>query len=148
MKKCCKLYCSAASLLDKFFNPVLGLVARIWVGTVFFRSGLLKIQNWDNTIYLFEEEYSVPLLSPTLAAYMGTAGELILPVLLILGIVSRLSALGLFLLNAVAVLSYPALWDGGYYDHKLWGLFLLITIIYGPGKASFDYWFCRKDCCS
>jgi putative oxidoreductase len=66
-------------LLD---NPAL-LFARLYVAEVFFRSGLTKIKDWDSTLYLFSEEYHVPILPPEVAAYMGTGGELILPVLLV-----------------------------------------------------------------
>lgn len=82
---------------------------------------------------LFEYEYAVPLLSPTAAAYLGTAAELVLPVLLVLGLGGRFAALALFLFNIVAVISYPDLSDSGRQFHILWGILLAITMTHGPG---------------
>ncbi len=66
------------SKLD-YLAPVSILAMRLWVAWVFFKSGLLKMNSWDSTMYLFENEYAVPLLSPEMAAYMGTAAELTVP---------------------------------------------------------------------
>ena len=75
-----------------FLAPVADLALRLWVAAVFFRSGLTKVQSWDTTILLFTNEYHVPLLSPELAAVLGTAAELVLPVFLALGLGGRLAA--------------------------------------------------------
>lgn len=72
------------------------------------------------------------------AAYLGTAVELSLPVLLALGLLGRLSALGLFLFNIVAVISYPDLSDGGLQFHILWGLMLAVIVTRGPGCLALD----------
>ena len=113
---------------------------RLYVGKVFLVSGWLKFSRWDSTIALFENEYQVPVLSPQLAAVMATAGELGFSVLLILGLCSRGAALGLFFVNAVAVISYPDLSPAGLKDHILWGALLLVLAIYGPGKIAADRW--------
>ena len=123
----------------EFLTPALDLGIRILVGSVFFKSGLTKIASWDSTLALFESEYAVPFLPPELAAYLGTAIELGLPVLLVLGLGSRLAALGLFIFNIIAVISYPDLSEAGLKDHQYWGLLLLITLFHGPGKLSLDY---------
>jgi putative oxidoreductase len=81
------------------------LAARWYVAGVFFSAGLTKLRDWDTTILLFENEYSVPLLPPLWAAWGGTLGELLLPPLLLLGLLDRLPALGLLVVNVVAVLS-------------------------------------------
>lgn len=94
-------------LLD-YLAPVADLAARLYVGKVFFTSGLTKTGNWDTTLFLFREEYNVPLLPPDLAAVVGTGAELVLPILLVVGLFTRVSALGLFLLNIVAIVSYYA----------------------------------------
>ena len=73
---------------------------------------------------LFEYEYSVPFLSPAMAAYLGTGAELILPVLLLLGLGGRFAAIALFIFNIVAVISYPTLNDAGKVWHYLWGFVL------------------------
>ncbi|WP_157669781.1 DoxX family protein [Chitinibacter sp. GC72] len=111
--------------------PLADLALRVYIGKIFFMSGLTKIADWDTTLMLFSDEYHVPLLSPQLAAFGGTAGELILPVLLVLGLFTRLSALGLFALNAVALVSYyHVLKDmpSAVQDHLEWGLMLLALI--------------------
>lgn len=131
--------------------PLFDLAVRLWVAWAFFKSGLTKIQSWDTTLMLFEYEYSVPLLSPQLAAWTGTAAELTLPVLVALGIASRASALALFAFNAVAVYSYSSFLLGpegaaGLQQHILWGTMLLITVFHGPGKLSVDHLLCRKFC--
>ena len=134
---------SAVHLLEEWAAPVVDLAVRLWVAAVFFQSGLVKIQSWDTTLLLFEYEYQTPLLPPELAAYMGTAAELGLPVFLALGLGGRLAAAALFAVNIVAVISYPALSDIGLEHHKYWGLLLLVTLLHGPGKLSIDH-FLRK----
>ena len=121
-------------LLD---NPAL-LFARLYVAEVFFRSGLTKIKDWDSTLYLFSEEYHVPILPPEVAAYMGTGGELILPVLLVFGILGRFSALGLLILNIVAVMSLSDMSPAALGQHVLWGALLTALAIWGVGKLSLD----------
>jgi len=106
-------------------------------------SGLSKLQNWDVTLTLFQYEYSVPLLPPNVAAYLGTAAELSLPVFVALGLLGRASSLALFLFNGVAVYSYSSflLSDGGAAglgQHVLWGTMLLMLVFHGPGKLSLD----------
>jgi uncharacterized membrane protein YphA (DoxX/SURF4 family) len=86
-------------------QPLALLAARLFVAQVFFLSGLTKLRDWDTTLALFADEYHVPLLPPEAAAWLGTGGELVLPVLLALGLFGRFGALGLFVVNAVAVLS-------------------------------------------
>lgn len=126
--------------------PVADLALRVAVAEVFFRSGLTKIQSWETTLTLFEYEYAVPLLPPELAAWLGTAAELSLPVLLALGLLGRLSALGLFLFNIMAVISYPDLSDSGLQFHILWGLMLAVILTRGPGNLSLDTLLARCRC--
>ncbi len=133
------------AMLD-WLSPVSILAIRLWVAWVFFKSGLLKINSWDTTMYLFENEYAVPLLSPEIAAFMGTAAELSLPVLLALGLAGRFGAIGLFVFNIIAVLSYPDLNAAGVRDHQVWGIMLLVPLLHGPGKLSIDYLLCKKFC--
>ena len=131
------------SKLD-FLSPVSILALRLWVAWVFFKSGLLKLDSWDSTLYLFEYEYSVPLLSPEIAAYLGTVAELTLPVLLAFGLVGRFGAIALFVFNIMAVLSYPDLNPAGVRDHQVWGLMLLVPMLMGPGKLSIDHLLAKK----
>src|SRR5688572_15898236 len=87
-------------------SHLFALYLRVWVSWVFLKSGWLKIQDWGQTVSLFESEYRVPLLSPHAAAVVGTFGELFFPIFVILGLAGRLSAIGLFAVNALAVISY------------------------------------------
>ncbi len=125
----------ALDLLSSLFQ--LGL--RLYVASVFFNSGLTKIRDFSSTVALFENEYMVPFLPPAVAAAMGTAAELTLPVLLVLGLASRPTAIAMFVFNIVAVVSYPDISESGVKDHVLWGMMLLVTVFYGPGRASIDH---------
>jgi len=129
-----------------WLSPLSILAIRLWVAWVFFKSGLTKIKSWDSTMYLFEYEYSVPLLSPEIAAYMGTAAELSLPILLAFGLAGRFGAIALFVFNITAVLSYPDLNAAGIRDHQVWGIMLLVPLMFGPGRLSIDYLLCKKLC--
>ncbi len=102
-------------IVHKYSQDTLLLIFRIYISMAFFSSGLLKIGSWDSTLYLFENEYEVPLLPWQIAAYLGTAAELILPVFLSIGLFSRIIATKLFLFNIVAVISYPTIWQSGFF---------------------------------
>ena len=133
--------------LDRF-SPLVDLVIRIFVAMVFFKSGLTKIASWATTVSLFENEYAVPLLSPEVAAALGTTVELAFPVLLVLGLGARVSAFVLFVFNIIAVISYPDLGEVGLRDHQMWGLLLLVTLLHGPGALSLDHLFGRRHAAS
>ena len=81
---------------------LLGL--RLWLAKVFFMAGLTKIQSWDTTLMLFEYEYTVPIIPFDIAAYLSTAAELAIPVFLVLGLLTRLNVVALFVLNYVAAI--------------------------------------------
>jgi putative oxidoreductase len=121
-------------------QPVAQLAARLYVANVFFSSGLTKIRDWDTTLALFMDEYKVPLLSPDVAAVMGTAGELGLPVLLALGLGSRFAALGLSVVNVMAVLSLADIAPAAMQQHILWGTLLAGVAVFGPGGLALDRW--------
>lgn len=118
--------------------PFLLLFTRLWVAWVFFKSGMVKYSSWDSTLYLFEYEYQVPLIPWQIAAYAGTAAELILPAFLALGLFTRPMTLALFAFNIIAVISYPLLWEKGFFDHQLWGMMMLVNIFWGAGLFSAD----------
>jgi len=126
-----------------FSAPLVDLFVRYWVASAFFYSGLTKINTWSSTVFLFKHEYQVPLLSPEVAAYLGTAAELTLPVLLLLGLGGRLAPFALFIFNIIAVISYPYLHtDAGAValkDHIYWGMLLAMLCAYGYNKLSLDY---------
>jgi putative oxidoreductase len=132
-----------ARTLDWLQSP-LALGLRLWVGLQFWKSGTLKLESWDSTLYLFREEYHVPWLSPEIAAVTGTFAEIFFPLLLFLGLFGRLGAIGLFTVNAIAVVSYRQVllaegFEAAFAQHLLWGFMLAVLAIYGPGKLSLDH---------
>lgn len=122
---------------------VLGLVVRVGVAYVFWRSGQTKVSGWhvtDSAIQLFRDEYKVPLIPPELAANLAAAQEHLFSVLLVVGLASRVSALGLLAMTAVIeIFVYPQSWP----DHLLWAGSLLYVIARGPGALSLDALICR-----
>lgn len=139
-------------LPERFISPLqdpLALLARLWIGLEFFRSGWLKLTSWENTIFLFTEEYRVPLLTPELAAVAGTAGELFFPLLLWVGLAGRLAALGLSAVNVLAVMAYAHVllsegFEAALGQHVLWGFALIVLTVFGPGRLSLDGWILHR----
>ena len=123
-------------------HPAALLALRLYVSSVFFRSGLVKVSDWGATLALFHDEYKVPLLPPDVAACVGAFGELAFPVLITLGLAGRFGAAGLFVVNAMAVISYPQLWQfdcpAAIQMHVVWGAILLVLAVFGPGRLSLD----------
>ncbi|QEL56230.1 DoxX family protein [Chromobacterium paludis] len=141
MNKALKPAFGAYRLLIRYANwlqPLVLLLLRVWIANVFFSSGLTKIADWDVTLALFTDEYHVPLLPPAVAAVMAACGELGLSALLTLGLGGRFAAAGLFILNAVAVISYPGLTDATRQFHYFWGAQILVLLAFGPGLLSLD----------
>lgn len=134
----------AASRMLACATPLADLVARLMIAEVFWKAGVNKFQSWESTLMLFEYEYAVPLLPPELAAWIAAATELSLPVLLALGLGGRFAALGLFVFNIVAVVSYPDMSDSGRQFHVLWGIVLALLMTHGPGGWSLDALIRRK----
>ena len=121
--------------LDRFPLSILQLMMRIGIGAVFWNAGLTKIASWQTTIVLFRDEYRVPLLPPELAAYMATAVELTCPVLLLLGLATRLATLPMLAQTLVIeVFVYPEDWI----EHLTWAAMLLFILTRGPGAVSLD----------
>jgi putative oxidoreductase len=127
------------ALAERIPYSLVALLARLAVAGVFWRSGQTKVEGLmikENTFFLFREEYKVPLLPPDTAAYMATVAEHVLPILLLIGLASRLSALGLLCMTAVIQLFvYPDGWP----DHILWVACLLLILARGPGAISLDH---------
>jgi putative oxidoreductase len=125
----------AIRMLDRVPYTLLALPLRFAVATVFWNSGMAKLANWDTTIALFADEYQVPVLPPELAAPMAAAIELTTPVLLVLGLLTRLSALVLLgMTTVIEVFVYPQAWP----THIQWAAMLLILLCRGPGNFSLD----------
>ncbi|MCF7535537.1 DoxX family protein [Pseudomonas petrae] len=131
------------SLADRMFHLIsdstLALVARISIAAIFIMSGRTKVEGFltitDSTYELFRTEYNLPLISPELAAHLSAYAEHLFPVLLILGLFSRLSALALLGMTLVIeIFVYPDAWP----THLSWIGLLLIIIAKGAGTLSLD----------
>jgi putative oxidoreductase len=127
------------ALAERIPYSGVALVSRFAVADVFWRSGQTKVHGWSikpETFDLFRYEYHVPLLPPDVAAYLSASFEHVLPVLLVVGFASRLSALGLFAMTMVIQLFvYPSGWP----EHILWIGLLLGLLARGPGVISLDH---------
>lgn len=143
IKRGLALWTSVTQTLD-LAQPLAALLARLYVAQVFFMSGITKIRDWETTVSLFTDEYKVPYLSPELAALLGTAGELVLPVLLVFGLMGRFAALGLFVVNAIAVISLSEIAPAALQQHITWGVLLALLAIYGCGKWALDHWLIKR----
>ena len=119
-------------------QPLALLAARLYVAQAFFLSGLTKLRDWETTLALFMDEYKVPVLPPEVAAAAGTAGELLLPVLLAFGLGGRFAAAGLSVVNVVAVISLAEIAPAALQQHILWGTLLLGILLWGPGRWALD----------
>jgi putative oxidoreductase len=129
------LVLGAFDLLGRVPDAPLLLLARIAPAIVFFKSGMNKTDNWDSTLALFAEEYKVPLLPTELAAYLGTAAELICPVLLVLGLGARFGAAALLGMTfVIQAFVYPL----NYAEHLTWAALLLLVLTRGAGALSLD----------
>jgi len=132
--------------LARMLEPLRALVllgTRFWVSWQFLKSGWLKLTTWDVTLELFRSEYQVPLLPPEVAAVAGTFGELVFPLLLIPGFLTRPAALGLSAVNLLAVVSYWHVlasdgFEAALAQHVLWGYMLAVIVLFGAGAISVD----------
>ncbi|NVJ97539.1 MAG: DoxX family protein [Alphaproteobacteria bacterium] len=117
------------------------LFLRAWVAKIFYLSGRTKVSDGfltpsDTTIFLFEEEYALPFLDPTLAAHMALNAETFLPLMLLFGLGSRVAALGLVgMALTIQTFVYPA----SFAEHATWVAALLPIIMLGAGKVSLDH---------
>ena len=125
------------TLLSRIPHELLALLARLSVGTIFLRSGLLKLDGWADgtTLTLFREEYRLPLLPPELASWLATGAELSLPILLFFGLFTRPAALALLGMTLVIeIFVYPNAFD----THGVWAVSLLYLAKFGPGTLALD----------
>lgn len=130
------LYEKLSAMSAQILSPLVNLAARIYVGMDFFRSGLAKIGDFEETIELFEEDWIVPLFPPNVSAYLATAGELILPVMLFLGLFTRVGAIGLFVMALVIeIFVFP-----NTVQHYYWMIILGFLVAQGGHKWSLDNW--------
>jgi putative oxidoreductase len=122
----------------------IALAARIFPAAVFWQSGETKVTGWHlkpSAIALFQNEYQLPLIDPTAAAYASAFSEHFFPILLIIGFATRLSALALLLMTAVIeIFVYPGAWP----THGVWATCFLVLIARGPGSVSLDHLIAHK----
>ena len=149
---------NAVRLLERIPHTLLALLARFSIAAVFWTSGQTKIQGlavnfitgefelgWprlaDSAVDLFRDEYKLPLVAPEFAAVMAATAEHLLPLLIVLGLAARFSALALLVMTLVIqVFVYP----GAYATHGTWAAVLLYLIARGPGRVSLDAWLARR----
>ena len=128
-------------LLGRFPLSVLEVAMRVGVASVFFKSGLTKIASWDLTVQLFADEYRVPVLSPDVAAYLGTFNELVCSTMVAFGIAARFGAAALLGMTLVIqTFVYPENWS----EHLLWASILAYVLTRGAGVLSVDHLVARK----
>ncbi len=126
-------------------GPLALLALRLPVAIVFWRSGRAKVEGWnifsvnDSQYFLFREEFGMPF--PVLTAHLTAIAEHILPALLVLGLLTRLSALGLFVMTLVIqFFVFPDSW----LVHMFWAAILFAVMILGPGPLSLDRVFFKR----
>ncbi|TYO67562.1 DoxX family protein [Bradyrhizobium hipponense] len=137
-----------ADWLTRVAQVVAPPVLRIALAVPFFKSGLTK---WDGflslspaAVYLFEDEFKLHIFGqaydfplPTAFAYLDGIAEIVLPVLLVIGLATRFSALGLLVMTGVIQLVVPEGWAN---FHLPWAGLALAIIAIGPGTLSLDHW--------
>jgi putative oxidoreductase len=102
---------------------------------------MTKLDDWNAAVTLFAEEYKVPLLPPEVAAYIAVSVELSMPVLLVLGLLTRAAALVLLgMTTVIEVFVYPQAWP----THIQWAAMLLVLLCRGPGALSLDHLLWRR----
>lgn len=146
------------ALCTRIPHSLIALLARFSIAAVFWQSGQTKIQGFaidivsgnftlgwpslsDTVVFLFKEEYRLPLVDPEVAAVMAAFAEHLFPVLILLGLGTRLSALALLGMTlTIQLFVYP----GAYATHGTWAAVLLFLIAYGPGRISIDHAIARR----
>ena len=126
--------------LERFPLSLLQLLFRVSIAAVFWNSGLTKIASWQSTIVLFRDEYRVPVLPPEIAAALAASVELTCPVLLVLGLATRLATVPMLGMTfVIEAFVYPEDWI----EHLTWASMLLLILTRGPGATSIDHWLAR-----
>ena len=132
-------YAAVVRQLDRIPDSLLLLVARVGIAAIFFLSGRTKVDGLlhitPGTYELFRTEYVLPLLSPELAAHLATYSEHLFPVLLVLGLFTRVAALALLGMTlTIQTFVYPDAWP----THLSWAGLLLLLVARGGGDWSLD----------
>jgi putative oxidoreductase len=149
---------AAVGACSRIPHSLVALLGRFSIAAVFWKSGQTKVEGFavdvvegqfafgmprlaDSAVALFRDEYRLPLVSPELAAVLAAVAEHALPALLLVGLATRFSALGLLVMTAVIqVLVYPGAWP----THGVWAAVLLYLVANGPGAVSVDALIARR----
>ena len=130
--------------LDRIPYWFIALAARVFPAAVFWQSGQTKVAGWHlkpGAVALFQNEYQLPLIDPTTAAYASAFSEHFFPILLVIGLATRFSALALlFMTSVIEIFVYPGAWP----THGVWATCFLVVIARGPGLLSLDHLIARK----
>lgn len=134
----------ALTMLDRIPQSLISLAARIFPAAVFWQSGQTKLDGWHvsaSAIYLFRDEYKLPLIDPVVAAHLAAFNEHFFPLLLVLGLASRFAAFALLVMTSVIeIFVYPDAWP----THGVWITCFLVIIARGPGMLSLDHLIARR----
>ncbi|HXF90909.1 MAG TPA: DoxX family protein [Candidatus Nitrosotenuis sp.] len=126
--------------VQTYLAPIVMVFTRLSIAKIFWFSGLTKIRDWESALGLFKYEYRVPILHYKVAAFLATTVELTCPILLTVGLMTRLATLPMLFMTAVIQFTYTS-----HMDHLYWALILGMILSYGPGAFSVDalikrYW--------
>ncbi|HDR9762077.1 TPA: DoxX family protein [Burkholderia cepacia ATCC 25416] len=120
---------------------LLAIPLRLAVATIFWNSAMAKLADWSVALELFRDEYRLPVVPPEIAAYLAVSVELSMPVLLVLGLGTRLAAFVLLgMTSVIEIFVYPLAWP----THIQWAAMLLVLLCRGAGMLSVDHWLCRR----
>lgn len=139
------LVAKAIALFERIPYALIALIARVAPAAVFWQSGQTKLEGWhvsDNAIYLFREEYRLPLIDPVIAAHLAAFAEHFFPILLVLGLATRFAALALLGMTLVIEsLVYPEAWP----THGTWAACFLLLMAQGGGAWSLDHFIKQRQ---
>ena len=143
------LYNAFGSFCSTLLSPVANLWARIYVGLIFWRSGTAKFADMEETVENFDPaedgDFVISFLPESLPAeipaYLATFGELVLPIMLFVGLLTRIGALGLLIMTAVIQFFVPGFEN---HEHYLWAIILVMLMAHGGGKLSLDNWLLKE----
>ncbi len=136
-----RMICSVSSGLECYFYPFLDLFIRYWMASIYFKSGLTKIETWSTTLSLFRFEYKVPLIDYEWAAILVTTTEMCSPILLMIGLATRVAAFPMLVMAMVIQFTYLDL-----PQHYFWMMVLGTLVLRGPSAFSLDYWIAKRFC--
>src|SRR5216684_635098 len=133
--------------LDRIPHWFIAVAGHVFPAAVFWQSGETKVAGWHlkpSAIALFQNEYRLPLIDPTIAAYLSAFAEHFFPILLVIGLAARISALALlFMTVVIEIFVYPGAWP----THGVWATCFLVVIARGPGALSLDHLIARQWMC-